>query len=93
MTMEKLKLCVRWSACRKSPTNVSLAYFKQEGQTKLIYILISNGNSSDFNKTVSLHPDSFLILVISTFENSLDSGYPFASVPARCTKTTLLEMW
>ena len=25
--------------------------------------------------------------------NSLDSGYPFASVPARCTKTTLLETW
>ena len=24
----------------------------------------------------------------SAFENSLDSGYPFASVPARCTKTT-----
>ena len=29
----------------------------------------------------------------SAFENSLDSGYPFASVPVRCTKTTLLEMW
>ena len=29
----------------------------------------------------------------SAFENSLDSGYPFASVPARCTKTTLLETW
>ena len=29
----------------------------------------------------------------STFENSLDSGYPFASVPARCRKTTLLETW
>ena len=27
----------------------------------------------------------------SAFENSLDSGYPVASVPARCTKTTLLE--
>ena len=27
----------------------------------------------------------------SAFENSLDSGYPFASVPARCRKTTLLE--
>ena len=26
----------------------------------------------------------------STFENSLDSGYSFASVPARCRKTTLL---
>ena len=26
----------------------------------------------------------------STFENSLDSGYPFASVPARCRKTTLV---
>ena len=30
----------------------------------------------------------------SAFENSLpDSGYPFASVPARCTQTTLLETW
>ena len=29
----------------------------------------------------------------SAFENSLDSGYPVASVPARCTKTTLLETW
>ena len=29
----------------------------------------------------------------STFENSLDSGYSFASVPARCRKTTLLEAW
>ena len=29
----------------------------------------------------------------STFENSLDSGYCFASVPARCRKTTLLEAW
>ena len=29
----------------------------------------------------------------STFENSLDSRYSFASVPARCRKTTLLEAW
>ena len=29
----------------------------------------------------------------SAFENSLDIGYPLASVPARCTKTTLLETW
>ena len=29
----------------------------------------------------------------SAFENSLDSGYPFASVPARCTQTTLLKTW
>ena len=29
----------------------------------------------------------------SAFENSFDSGYPFASVHARCTKTTLLETW
>ena len=29
----------------------------------------------------------------STFEDSLDSGYSFASVPARCRKTTLLEAW
>ena len=29
----------------------------------------------------------------SAFENSLDSGYPFASIPVRCTKTTLLETW
>ena len=28
----------------------------------------------------------------SAFENSLDSG-SFASVPARCTNTTLLETW
>ena len=27
----------------------------------------------------------------STFENSLDSGYSFASVPVRRRKTTLLE--
>ena len=29
----------------------------------------------------------------SVFENSLGSGYPFASVPARCRKATLLERW
>ena len=29
----------------------------------------------------------------SAFENSLGSGYPFASVPARCRKTTLFETW
>ena len=29
----------------------------------------------------------------STFENSFDSGYSFASVPARCRKTTLLEAY
>ena len=29
----------------------------------------------------------------SAFEDSLDSAYPVASVPARCTKTTLLETW
>ena len=29
----------------------------------------------------------------SAFEKSLDSGYPVANVPARCTKTTLLETW
>ena len=29
----------------------------------------------------------------SAFENSLDSGFPFACVPARCRKTTLLETW
>ena len=29
----------------------------------------------------------------SAFENSLDSAYLVASVPARCTKTTLLETW
>ena len=29
----------------------------------------------------------------SAFESSLDSGYPFASVPERCTKTMLLETW
>ena len=29
----------------------------------------------------------------SAFENSLDSGYPVASVLARCAKTTLLETW
>ena len=28
----------------------------------------------------------------SAFENSLDSG-SFVSLPARCTKTTLLETW
>ena len=29
----------------------------------------------------------------SAFENSLDSGCPFTSIPARCTKTTLVETW
>ena len=29
----------------------------------------------------------------STFENSLDSGYSFASVPAPCRKATRLEAW
>ena len=29
----------------------------------------------------------------SAFENSLDSGYFFASVPAQCRKRTLLETW
>ena len=37
MTMETLKLCVRWSACRGSPSSISLACFKQEEQTKLMY--------------------------------------------------------
>ena len=44
MTMEKLKLCVRWSACRGSPSSISLACFKQEEQTKLMYFSCSNGN-------------------------------------------------
>ena len=37
MTIEKLKFCVRWSACRGSPSSISLACFKQEEQTKLTY--------------------------------------------------------
>ena len=37
MTMEKLKHCVRWSACCGSPSSISLACFKQEEQTKLMY--------------------------------------------------------
>ena len=68
MTMEKLKLCVRWSACRGSPGSISSACFKQEEQTKLMYFSCSNGNSS-------------------AFENSLESGYSFASAPVRCRKT------
>ena len=36
MTMEKLKLCVCWSACGGSPRSISLACFKQEEQTKLM---------------------------------------------------------
>ena len=76
MTLEKIKFCVRWSACRGSPNSMSLAWFKQEEQTKLMYFsfFFSSDNSS-------------------AFENSFDSGYSFASVPARCTKTTLLETW
>ena len=74
MTMEKLKLCARWSAYSGSPSSISLACFKQEEKTKLMYFSCSNGNSS-------------------AFENSLDNGYSFASAPARCTKTTLLEPW
>ena len=70
MTMAKWKLCVQWAACRGSPSSISLACFKQEEQTKLVFISFSNGTGS-------------------AFENSLDSGYPFASIPARCT--TLLE--
>ena len=61
MTMRKWKLCVRWSACRGSPSSISLACFKQEEYTKLMFISFSNGNGS-------------------AFENSLDSGYAFASV-------------
>ena len=54
-----------------SPSNISLACFKQEEQTKLMFIYFSNGTGS-------------------ALENSLYSGYPFASVPARCRKTTNL---
>ena len=61
MTMGKWKLCVRWSASRESPSSISLACFKQEESTKLMFISFSNGTGS-------------------AFENSLDSGYPFASV-------------
>ena len=57
-----------------SPSTISLTCFKQEKQTKLMFISFSNGNGS-------------------ASENSLDSGYPFASVLARCTKTTLLKTW
>ena len=73
-TMGKWKLCVRWSDYCGSPSSISLACFKQEEKTKLMFISFSNGHGS-------------------TFENSLDSGYSFASVPARCRKTTLLEAW
>ena len=52
MTMEKLKLCVRWSACRGSPSSISLACFKQEEQTKLMCFSCSNGNSSAFENSL-----------------------------------------
>ena len=38
MTMGKWKLCGRWSDCRGSPSSISLACFKQEEQTKLMFI-------------------------------------------------------
>ena len=44
MTMGKWKLCVRWSACRGSPSSISLAYFKQEEQTKLIVNSLLSGS-------------------------------------------------
>ena len=56
----------------------SLACFKQEEQTNCKLMFTSFSNGNG-----------------SGFENSLDSGsgYPFESLPARCTKTPLLEAW
>ena len=46
--MWKWRLSVRWSACRGSPSNISLAFFKQEKQTMLMFISFSNGNGYAF---------------------------------------------
>ena len=46
MTIEKVKFCVRCSACRGSPRSISLACFKHEEQTKLMYFSFSNDNCS-----------------------------------------------
>ena len=57
MTMGKWKLCVRWSACLGSPSSISLACFKQEELTKVMFLSFSNGK---------------LAMYGSTFENGLD---------------------
>ena len=72
MMMGKWKLCVRWSDYRGSPSSISLACFKQEELTKLMFIYFSNGP------------------LFCLWEQI---GYPFASVPARCRNTTLLQTW
>ena len=46
MTIENCKFCLRWSACRGSPRSISLACFKQEEQTKLMYFSFSKDNCS-----------------------------------------------
>ena len=38
---EKLKFCIHWSACCRSPSSISLACFKQEEETKIELFCLS----------------------------------------------------
>ena len=53
MTMGKWTLCVRWSACGGSPSSISLACFKQEEWTKLMFISFSNGTGSALENSLN----------------------------------------
>ena len=52
MTIGKWSLCIRWSSCRGSPGSISLACFKQEELTKLLFISFSNANGFAFENSL-----------------------------------------